>query len=390
MEVFDQREDSARPITANDVIDSLGWSRRTAHNKLGELVEDGVLDTMLVGARSRVWWIPERSGSISPKSDHQVDREKNSEQEEDIEDNQNGDLPQGPDWIVERFRYDIPSHSSEERKERANAIFTAYELLREQEAASTEHIKEYTYERHPDGSDPQRQWVNYVRDVLRELPRIEAPPRGASMWQYISPDNELDQGLDVSIESSVTGVRVTGEGRLAERYRAMIQIAYNYLKENGQGRREDFERILPGYTGHYQSFEGMWSYFFRDALASLPGVERPPSGGRVWVYVEPGGELDEKLNVELDEWVENLETPGEGSSEERLRAIAQIAYNHLKQVGEAERDDFEQALPNYTGHYSGFDGMWQYFLKDALVEKAPGVRAKSSGDRGPTTYAHNV
>jgi hypothetical protein len=60
MDVFDAREDAARPVTAADVVDELGIARRTAHNKLNALVERGTLDTRKIGARGRVWWIPDR------------------------------------------------------------------------------------------------------------------------------------------------------------------------------------------------------------------------------------------------------------------------------------------------------------------------------------------
>ncbi|MEA5386445.1 ArsR family transcriptional regulator [Haloarculaceae archaeon H-GB11] len=56
--VFRTRADPARPLTANDVMDALGCSRRTAHNKLNDLVEAGDLETRKVGARGRVWWMP--------------------------------------------------------------------------------------------------------------------------------------------------------------------------------------------------------------------------------------------------------------------------------------------------------------------------------------------
>jgi hypothetical protein len=56
--VFERRSDRAKPLTASDVMDAVNCSRRTAHNKLGELVETGALETRKVGARSRVWWIP--------------------------------------------------------------------------------------------------------------------------------------------------------------------------------------------------------------------------------------------------------------------------------------------------------------------------------------------
>ena len=58
LSVFQDRSDQAKPLTATDVMDALGCSRKTAHNKLDVLVERGDLETRKVGARSRVWWIP--------------------------------------------------------------------------------------------------------------------------------------------------------------------------------------------------------------------------------------------------------------------------------------------------------------------------------------------
>ena len=58
LEVFEDREDSARPLTASDIADALGCSRRAAHDKLEELAEEGKIATRKVGARARVWWLP--------------------------------------------------------------------------------------------------------------------------------------------------------------------------------------------------------------------------------------------------------------------------------------------------------------------------------------------
>ena len=58
LDVFDARDDLARPITAGDVVDELEIARRTAHNKLGNLVERGTLKTRKIGARGRVYWRP--------------------------------------------------------------------------------------------------------------------------------------------------------------------------------------------------------------------------------------------------------------------------------------------------------------------------------------------
>lgn len=56
--VFEARTDYAEPLTASEVADELGCSRRTALNKLHELQEETDLKSKKVGGRSRVWWIP--------------------------------------------------------------------------------------------------------------------------------------------------------------------------------------------------------------------------------------------------------------------------------------------------------------------------------------------
>ena len=56
--VFEARDDYAEPLTASEIADELGCSRRTALNKLHELEADTDLTSKKVGGRSRVWWIP--------------------------------------------------------------------------------------------------------------------------------------------------------------------------------------------------------------------------------------------------------------------------------------------------------------------------------------------
>jgi DNA-binding transcriptional ArsR family regulator len=58
LDVFDQHDDLARPLTATDVVDALDVSRRTALNKLNELEAAGSVDSRTVGARARVFWRP--------------------------------------------------------------------------------------------------------------------------------------------------------------------------------------------------------------------------------------------------------------------------------------------------------------------------------------------
>lgn len=56
--VFEDRDDYAEPLTATEIAERLGCSRRTALNKLHRLEENTDLTSKKVGGRSRVWWIP--------------------------------------------------------------------------------------------------------------------------------------------------------------------------------------------------------------------------------------------------------------------------------------------------------------------------------------------
>jgi len=56
--VFESRDDYAEPLTASEIADELGCSRRTALNKLHTLEDETEIESKKVGGRSRVWWIP--------------------------------------------------------------------------------------------------------------------------------------------------------------------------------------------------------------------------------------------------------------------------------------------------------------------------------------------
>lgn len=57
--VFRDREDASEPLSAPEVAEALNCSRKTAYNKLVTLREQGRVTSKKVGARSRVWWVPE-------------------------------------------------------------------------------------------------------------------------------------------------------------------------------------------------------------------------------------------------------------------------------------------------------------------------------------------
>lgn len=57
-DIFEARDDYAEPLTASEIADELGCSRRTALNKLNRLQDETDIKSKKVGGRSRVWWIP--------------------------------------------------------------------------------------------------------------------------------------------------------------------------------------------------------------------------------------------------------------------------------------------------------------------------------------------
>ena len=59
LNAFSQRQDAREPLTAQEVADILGCSRPKAYELLKELAEDGAITSKKVGARAKVWWIPE-------------------------------------------------------------------------------------------------------------------------------------------------------------------------------------------------------------------------------------------------------------------------------------------------------------------------------------------
>ena len=56
---FDDREDPNEPLTTSEITETVNCSRQTALDRLHELEERGRLTSKKVGARSRVWWLPD-------------------------------------------------------------------------------------------------------------------------------------------------------------------------------------------------------------------------------------------------------------------------------------------------------------------------------------------
>lgn len=281
LDVFRDREDQGKPLTAGDLDEVFDWSRRTIHTKLNELSgEDGPLESRQVGSRAKVWWVP-ISRDDAPLTQMGLSRTQ---------------FPSTVDEILEHV--DMSERlDGETRQQRAEAILTAYEFLQRKKRATTTELREYTHKRHDfdDATEKQtaeqRQWILYLRDGLKELPGVELPgtSRG-KVWNFIDPDSDRAQALDIEIDDWINDLdtEIVGNDTSIERQKALIQHAYNYLKQEGEAQKGDLEDYLlekTGYTAHYSEFTGFWSYTLRDALMEARDVEEPGSGSSTFRYV---------------------------------------------------------------------------------------------------------
>lgn len=163
--VFDERDDQARPLTANDVMDAVDCSRRTAHDKLEGLVEEGLLETRKVGARSRVWWTPmrgpsERVGAPDAASDR-------------------------PASVEHRVRdMELPG-SGPRLLDRQDAILAAYDYLREHPSAKKSDFLEDVYPEHEAGFSSAEGWWNVIQPALKELPQVDPPEERGHIWHFL-------------------------------------------------------------------------------------------------------------------------------------------------------------------------------------------------------------
>lgn len=167
--VFDERTDRARPLTANDVMEALDCSRRTAHDKLNQLVAEGVLETRKVGARSRVWWIP--ITGIDTDAGRRVAASQGS--------------PERP-FVVEQRVQEMELPGSGPRIEaRREAILAAFDYLRERPTAKKSDFLADVYPEYKAGFDTPEGWWNVVQQALKELPHVEPPKERGHIWHFL-------------------------------------------------------------------------------------------------------------------------------------------------------------------------------------------------------------
>ncbi|MFO7927431.1 ArsR family transcriptional regulator [Natronomonas sp.] len=173
LDAFDAREDAARPLTAADVMEALDCSRRTAHNKLNALVDEGSLQTRKVGARGRVWWRPIPAGTLgdSTAADAPNGRptDRSSEVRRAIED---ADLP----------------GSGTTLQARREALTAAYEYLTSHPSATKSDFLDEVYPDYPANFETPEGWWNAIQPALKQLPAVDPPEERGHLWQFLGGD----------------------------------------------------------------------------------------------------------------------------------------------------------------------------------------------------------
>lgn len=157
--VFADQDDRARPLTATDVMEAVGCSRRTAHNKLNRLVEKDELETRKVGSRSRVWWVPiPADGSNIPN------RRK------------------CPHDLVDTV--DLPG-TGKTLEARKDALLAAYEYLQEHPEAKKSDFLQDVFPENPAEYETAEGWWNAMQPALAELPGVKSPEERGHIWHFL-------------------------------------------------------------------------------------------------------------------------------------------------------------------------------------------------------------
>lgn len=158
LDVFESRTDRARPLTASDVMEAVECSRRTAHNKLSELVDEGTLETRKVGSRSRVWWIPITDGDRA------------------------GDTERPLRTLVKTV--DLPG-TGKTLKARQQALISAYEYLQDHPEAKKSDFLQDVFPENPAEYETAEGWWNAIQPALADLPGVDPPEERGHIWHFL-------------------------------------------------------------------------------------------------------------------------------------------------------------------------------------------------------------
>lgn len=194
--VFDERADPAEPLTATEVADRSGCSRRTALNRLHDLEDDGAVASKKVGGRARVWWVP-RAGASAPTDEaDRVDSASDEPPEPadepadhpgDVDDAEKPATDDTGDDLAGTVRAyleenDHPPKTAHGR----DAVVDVFRALREHGTMATTELKEQVYEGYTDKWSGARGMWNAIDRYLKDVPGIEKG--GYGEWAYAGDD----------------------------------------------------------------------------------------------------------------------------------------------------------------------------------------------------------
>jgi hypothetical protein len=213
LSVFESRADRARPVTAGDVADALDCSRRTAHNKLGELVDRGDLKTRKVGARSRVWWVPipadEEASRAGPAESSERptgppgepvaggdDRREGPPDGRSDPDGSTGTPgePAEPEGANATDRPDAVSTAVAEAnlpgagdtlEARREALLAAFDYLQQNPGAQRADFLRDVYPDYPADFESAAGWWNAIQPALGGLPGVDPPEERGHIWHFL-------------------------------------------------------------------------------------------------------------------------------------------------------------------------------------------------------------
>lgn len=207
LEVFENRGDKAEPLTAAEVADELGCSRRTALNRLHELGTNLEIASKKVGGRARVWWIripmtdgrfPYNLGVPTLEEDQEAAANPAKHQRPSSPD----PIPAGdnsttdesadalPADILEALAYLDTSH------DRRAAVQACVEYLAQEETAQRSDFIDNVYPDAPGGYQSTGGWWNkigkeYLKQVAKATDAIVPPAgEGAHTWRWVTPTDE--------------------------------------------------------------------------------------------------------------------------------------------------------------------------------------------------------
>ena len=160
----------------------------------------------------------------------------------------------------------------------------AYDYLEERGSASKDDFQRILPDYFAHYTSFEILWGKFLRDALKTLDDVAPPPRGTGQWKYLS--DEVKEELDIEIDDWIKELDglAKGQGASAERQQQLVQLAYNYLRDEGPATRSDFEDNLPDFTAHYEGFEGLWTYVLRPTFNDAEYVKRDGTRNRATLY----------------------------------------------------------------------------------------------------------